>query len=234
MPPVPMFGKAVQLEWLSSTLIVFFTVWSINLFNFMDGIDGIASLEAITVALGGALIWSLAGHSTSWWLALLLAACVCGFLVLNFPPARIFMGDAGSGFLGFAVAVLALWCGSEHPHLFWAWLILLGCFMVDASTTLVRRVRRGERFYVAHRSHAYQFASRRFSSHLRVSLAVAALNLAWLLPWALAVALRWVDGLLAVGLAYAPLIGLAFYFKAGDRAGQELASLAEATARAEA
>jgi Fuc2NAc and GlcNAc transferase len=81
-----------------------------KLFNFMDGIDGIASVEAVAVALGGALVWWLAGEGTGWILALVFAACVAGFLIWNFPPARIFMGDAGSGFLGFAIGALSLWC----------------------------------------------------------------------------------------------------------------------------
>ena len=220
LPRVPMFGFDVDLGWLGGLLALVFTVWSINLFNFMDGIDGIASIEAITVALGGALVWWLGGSTAQWPIAVVFAACALGFLMLNYPPARIFMGDAGSGFLGFVVASLALWCGTEGAHLYWSWFILMGCFMVDATTTLVRRVRRGERFYVAHRSHAYQFASRLFRSHQRVSLAVALLNLLWLLPWSLAVALRWIDGLVALGLAYAPLVALAFHFKAGDRAAQ--------------
>ena len=76
--------------------------------------------------------------------------------------ARIFMGDAGSGFLGCMVATLALWSSHTAAHLFWSWFILGGCFMVDATVTLVRRVARGERFNVAHRSHAYQYAARRY------------------------------------------------------------------------
>jgi Fuc2NAc and GlcNAc transferase len=223
LPPVPVFGFDVPLGLAGAVLGVLFIVWSINLFNFMDGIDGIASIEAITVMLGGAWVWWLAGNSGQWQAAVLLAACTAGFLAWNYPPARIFMGDAGSGFLGLMVAAFALWCGSETPRLFWAWLVLYGVFMVDATTTLVRRVRRGERFYEAHRSHAYQYASRKHGSHERVSLGVGLINVLWLLPMASLIAIGWLDGLLGVLVAYAPLVGLAFRYKAGDRRAQAAA-----------
>lgn len=220
IPDVPAFGTAVPLGLIGYAIALAYLVWSINLFNFMDGIDGIAGIELITVMAGGALVWALAGVGSGWTAAILLAACVAGFLVLNFPPARIFMGDAGSGFLGLVIAALGLWCGRDRPMLFWSWFILYGCFMVDATTTLVRRVRRGEVFHEAHRSHAYQYASRLCGSHRTVTLAVGIINLCWLLPWAVAVALGRIDGLLATVLAYAPLVALAFHFRAGDRRAQ--------------
>jgi Fuc2NAc and GlcNAc transferase len=118
------------------------------------------------------------------------------------------------------VALLALWCGQSAPLLFWSWFILIGCFMVDATTTLVRRVRRREKFFEAHRSHAYQYASRRAGRHLPVTLACGAINLLWLLPLAAAVALGRLDGTLGVVIAYAPLVWLAFRYKAGDPTAQ--------------
>jgi Fuc2NAc and GlcNAc transferase len=214
---MPLLGVIVDLGWAGPALCGLFLLWMINLFNFMDGIDGIASVEAITVTLGGALLWWLTGTGGGVVLAPVFAACVAGFLLWNFPPARIFMGDAGSGFLGLIVALLALWCGQATPALFWSWFILLGCFMVDATTTLLRRVRRGDKFHQAHRSHAYQHASRLLGGHLPVTLACGAINLIWLLPVATAVALGWLDGVAGVGVAYAPLVWLAYHFKAGAR-----------------
>jgi len=92
--------------------------------------------------------------------------------------------------------------------------------MVDATTTLIRRVLRGERFYQAHRHHAFQYAARKHRSHKAVSLSVLAINTLWLLPVAVAVALQWLDGSVGVALAYSPLLWLAFRYKAGDREAQ--------------
>ena len=222
VPSVPVFGVVIDLSYAGPVLCGLYVVWMVNLFNFMDGIDGIASVEAITTTLSGALLWWLAGSGTGWSVALLFAACVAGFLIWNFPPAKIFMGDAGSGFLGLMVALLSLWCGRSTPALFWSWFILIGFFMVDATTTLVRRVRRGERFFEAHRAHAYQYAARRVGGHLAVTLACGVINVFWLLPMAAAVAMGRLDGLLGVALAYAPLVWLAFRYKAGDRGAQEV------------
>ena len=221
IPPVTLFGVVVNLSYAGPMLCALYLVWMINLFNFMDGIDGIASVEAITTSLGGALLWWLAGSGNGWVVAVVFASCVAGFLIWNFPPAKIFMGDAGSGFLGLMVALLSLWCAQATPVLFWSWFILIGCFMVDATTTLVRRVRRGERFFDAHRAHAYQYASRRVGRHLPVTLACGAINLLWLLPLAALVAMGKLDGVVGVLIAYAPLVGLAFHFRAGDSAAQD-------------
>ena len=222
IPPVPVLGYDINLGWFGLTLAAVYLVWMVNLYNFMDGIDAIAGIEAITVSFGGALCWWLATGTPHWHLPVLFAACVAGFLVWNYPPAKIFMGDAGSGFIGMVLGLFSLWTAQQATQVFWCWFILLGGFMVDATTTLVRRVRRGEKFNVAHRSHAYQYAARRLGSHKKVSLAFAAINLLWLLPFALLVALTLLDGVLATMLAYAPLVWLAFRFKAGDRSAQEI------------
>ena len=99
--------------------------------------------------------------------------------------------------------------------MFWSWVILLGVFVVDATVTLVRRVTRGERFYEAHRNHAYQHAAIRHGSHMRVTMAVGFINVCGLLPVALLVAMGWLDGLLGVMVAYTPLIVLSVRLKAG-------------------
>ncbi|MBC7684994.1 MAG: hypothetical protein H7176_07165 [Bdellovibrionales bacterium] len=147
---------------------------------------------------------------------------LCGLYLVWMINLFNFMGGIdGSGFLGLMVALLSLWCGQATPALFWAWFILIGCFMVDATTTLVRRVRRGERFHEAHRSHAYQYAARQFGAHRPVTLAVGAINLLWLLPIAVALGLGWFDGVAGLAIAYVPLLWLAFRFKAGIRTAQE-------------
>lgn len=216
LPPLTLLGWQVDLGWLGGVLAAVYLVWLLNLYNFMDGIDGIASIEAITVCLGAASLYSLAGLGGNAVLPLLLAAAVAGFLFWNFPPARIFMGDAGSGFLGIVLGGLSLQAAWLAPELLWCWLILLGVFIVDATYTLGRRLLRGDKVYEAHRSHAYQFASRQFGRHLPVTLAVAALNLGWLLPIAFCVARLGLDGAVGVLLAYIPLILLAVRFRAGQ------------------
>lgn len=221
LPPVHVFGFTLELGWLGHVLAAVYLVWLLNLYNFMDGIDGIASVEAICVCLGGALLLALLGLANSAqpagiFAVLLLAAAVAGFLFWNFPPARIFMGDAGSGFLGITLGVLSLQAAWVAPQLLWSWLILLGVFIVDATFTLLRRLLRGDKVYEAHRSHAYQYASRRAGRHLPVTLAVACLNLIWLLPIALWVGLGGLDGFAGVLIAYAPLVCLALKFNAGE------------------
>lgn len=220
LPPLPFFGHALELGWLGYPLGALYLVWLLNLYNFMDGIDGIASIEAVCVCLGGALLHLWLDDAGSAMPVLLLAAAVAGFLFWNFPPARIFMGDAGSGFLGIALGILSLHAAWQAPQLLWSWLILLGVFIVDATWTLLRRLLRGEKLYQAHRSHAYQRAARMHGGHLPVSLSVGILNLCWLLPLALAVGLGHLDGLAGVLLAWAPLLWLAVRYQAG--AAQEV------------
>jgi Fuc2NAc and GlcNAc transferase len=216
LPPVELFGVHVDMGWAGHVLAAFYLVWLLNLYNFMDGIDGIASVEAISACLGACLLYWLAGLESLMWGTLFLAASVAGFLYWNFPPAKIFMGDAGSGFLGIVLGGLSLQAAWVSAPMLWAWLILLGVFIVDATFTLFRRLLRGDKVYEAHRSHAYQFASRRFRKHLPVTIAVGVINLFWLLPIALCVTRFGLDGALGVILAYVPLIALAMKFRAGN------------------
>lgn len=216
LPPFTIFGLGLDLGWGGSMLAAVYLVWLLNLYNFMDGIDGIASIEAISVCVGVAVLYSLSGLEQYAVLPTVLAAAVAGFLVWNFPPAKIFMGDAGSGFLGIVLGGLSLQAAWISPELLWCWLILLGVFIVDATFTLIRRLLRGDKVYEAHRSHAYQFASRTFGRHLPVTLAVAVLNLCWLLPIAFCVARLGLDGAVGVVLAYIPLVLLAMRFRAGQ------------------
>lgn len=216
LPPLSFMGLSVDLGVLGQVLAAFYLVWLLNLYNFMDGIDGIASVEAVTVCLGISLLYFCGGFVQLLWSPLILAAATLGFLVWNFPPARIFMGDAGSGFLGIILGVLSIQAAWVSSQLFWAWLILLGVFVVDATVTLIRRLVRGDKVYEAHRSHAYQFAARRHGKHLPVTLAVGLINMLWLLPVAAWVVLRGGDGLTGVLIGYVPLIVLAFGFKAGQ------------------
>lgn len=213
--PVVLFGLRLDAQWIVVVLGALYLVWMLNLYNFMDGIDGIASVEAITVCLSACAIYWLMGYSALILPPMMLALATVGFLLWNFPPARIFMGDAGSGFIGFMLGLLSLVAAWTAPELLWVWLILLGVFIVDATFTLGRRLSRGEKVYEAHRSHAYQFASRKAGKHLPVTVAVGLINIFWLLPIAVSVAVFNIDGAVGVIVAYAPLIALAIRFQAG-------------------
>src|SRR5574338_32021 len=216
LPAITVLGISVELGWVGHVLAAIYLVWVLNLYNFMDGIDGIASVEALCVCLGGACLYLLIDRAALAVPPVVLACAVAGFLYWNFPPARIFMGDAGSGFLGIVLGALSLQAAWVAPQLLWSWIILLGVFIVDATWTLLRRLLRGDRVYEAHRSHAYQFASRHYGRHLPVTLAVGAINLLWLLPMAFLVGAGRLDGLAGVLVAYLPLAAIAVKFHAGE------------------
>src|SRR5207253_813322 len=154
-------------------------LWLLNLFNFMDGIDGIAAGEAVFVSLSVAAAALASGSGDrSVWLAFIVAGAALGFLRWNWPPARIFMGDVGSGFLGFMLGSLSIIAHQKWRVPVSVPLILLGVFVADATTTLLCRIFRGEKWYASHRSHAYQRLSQRFGAHGPVTFLVMLVNVA--------------------------------------------------------
>ena len=158
----------------------------LNLFNFMDGIDGIAAAEAVFLMGGGVLLSGISGTGAQTSNgAIVIGAASLGFLVWNWAPAKIFMGDVGSGYLGYVIAVLAIASARDNPTALLSWLILGGVFFCDTTVALARRLVRGEHLSQAHRSHAYQRLARRWQSHGRVTGAVLAIDVCWLLPCAL-------------------------------------------------
>jgi glycosyltransferase WbpL len=216
LPPVNFGIASVNLGIAGSVAAVIFLVWFLNLYNFMDGIDGIASVEAISVMTfaAGLVGWQDADPATLF-LLLVVAAAVAGFLVWNWPPARMFMGDAGSGFLGFCIGAIAWTTIVTGRFSIWFWLILLGAFIVDATVTLLRRWLRGARLAQAHRSHAYQRLSRRYRSHLKITLGVLGVNVFWLDPIAFLAAARPAFGSLLTLVAWLPLVVVAWRCGAG-------------------
>lgn len=182
-------------------------LWLLNLFNFMDGIDGLAAMEAVFVTLAAAFILlCLAGWSREVRLLVLLAMSCLGFLAWNWPPAKIFMGDAGSGFLGYILGVAAVLTVQAGVLTLPVWLILLATFWVDATLTLLGRLWQGERWWEAHSRHAYQRAARRYGAHKTVTFGVLAINIFWLLPMAFLVAARPAVGWPLVPVAVLPLV----------------------------
>lgn len=215
MPSIAFLGMTLPTNLVVDMIAVIYLVWLLNLYNFMDGIDGIAGLEAVSVCLSASVIYWLSGHNSLIELPMILAACVGGFLFWNFPPARIFMGDAGSGFLGFVLGILSVQAACVSGVYFWCWLILLGVFIVDATYTLLRRACIGAKIYEAHRSHAYQRAATIFCRHLPVTLLVCMINLFWLCPIAMLVSLGYLDGCVGFLIAYVPLTIMTIKLKAG-------------------
>ncbi len=144
----------------------------VNVWNFMDGIDGLATSQALLVALGYAL---LVTPGVVGWLALALVGACLGFLPFNVPKARVFLGDVGSGALGYLLAALLAWTYLQHPDPFRAPMLLLPltAFLVDASLTLLTRIVDGQRWWTPHTRHAYQQWARRLRAHLPVTLAYA-------------------------------------------------------------
>ncbi|MGD2119016.1 MAG: glycosyltransferase family 4 protein [Chromatiales bacterium] len=222
----------LNTSWVLFPLAILLLVWLLNLFNFMDGIDGIASVEALFVALAMLVLADNSGVDDQTFVVslLLLSAAVAGFLVWNWPSAKIFMGDVGSSFLGFVLAALGLYAVARGWLNLWSVLILFGLFLVDASFTLIRRMLRGERWYEAHRSHAYQKVSRllassyasnmdamvaRQQSHRKLCYAVSLMNILWLFPFA------WMSikfekyAFLIMLVAFLPIILLVWKYDAG-------------------
>jgi Fuc2NAc and GlcNAc transferase len=203
----PAFSELVVWNGLLVFGVAFTMLWTLNLYNFMDGIDGIAALQAVLACCGAALVsWVFGQHGGYALVCLLLASAHAGFLAWNWPPARLFMGDAGSVPTGFLVAALALWGAVQGLINPLCWLVLLAGFIADSSLTLLQRIRAGQDFTQPHRQHAYQRLSRHWDSHLRVDVVLAVINIFWLIPLACAIQ-AWPElGLFLVLLAYLPLV----------------------------
>jgi Fuc2NAc and GlcNAc transferase len=213
--------------WFSRTLIYAFLllviVWWINLFNFMDGIDGLAGMQTIFMLLAGAALLVLlrpevvADPIIIWMLC--VAGGTVGFMFLNWAPAKIFMGDVGSIYLAFMLLSFGLLSiRTEMISVAMGlsmWAILGATFATDSTITLITRMLTNKRWHEAHRTHLYQRLSRRFGGHRSVTLLYLAVNLLWLLPlaylctqnpqWSVALAV----------LAYLPLMAVAIGFRAG-------------------
>lgn len=133
-----------------------FLVWLVNLYNFMDGMDGFAAGMAVIGFGTFAVLGGFAGSDSFTTLSLVIAAAAGGFLLVNFPPARIFMGDVGSSLLGLFAAALSLWANREGIFPLWVGILVFSPFIVDATVTLLRRAVAGERVWQAHKTHFYQ------------------------------------------------------------------------------
>ncbi len=136
---------------------IFITVlWAINHFNFMDGIDGFCALQAIFLMVSYAILFGLYGATFYQSFCLILMSSLIGFLFFNFPPARLFMGDVGSASLGLITFCVALIAQQKYHIPILYWFMLNGLFLFDATSTLIRRVIKKEKWSMPHKKHAYQ------------------------------------------------------------------------------
>lgn len=178
-------GETYSALWVAAFLLLTLAgTWWVNLFNFMDGIDGIAGQQALTMLVSAmATIWINAETlSPLWWMMAAVAISTLSFLIFNWPPARIFMGDVGSTFLAFMILCFALVSMASGWMALPQWLLLASFFAADATLTLLVRFFRHENVTQAHRSHGYQRLSRLLGGALPVTAAVATFNLVVVLP----------------------------------------------------
>ncbi len=206
--PLPISGS------LKDLFFILFIVWFINLYNFMDGINGIASAQAIYFFSSLAAL-SILIPEMSHEIYLGYSAIFFGFLLWNFPKPRIFLGDVGSGSIGVFIAVNIISISSIDPNLFWISLILMSIFIVDTTFTLLVRILLRQSFHQAHNSHVYQKSALALNSHTLVTLMIVFFNTAVILPLiAVFLIFGWNLFYLVLGI-YIFLASLAFYLKAG-------------------
>lgn len=210
------FGLFVVSNQLTlSVMGIFALVWLLNLYNFMDGIDGIATAELLFVNVMSLFLVINSNDQLIGLISSILLFSGAGFLVWNWPPAKIFLGDVGSNFIGFVLGIVALISMKYEIFTVWTWFILLGVFVVDTAVTLIVRILRGDNWYEGHASHAYQNAARRYKSHAKVTIRVIGVNCLWLAPMAWLSVQRPVSGPLLCLIALSPLVFLALKLEAG-------------------
>jgi len=166
---IELFFIVIENPFITNIFAFLTIVWFINLYNFLDGIDGYAGSEAVFLGVAGFLLFG-GSHF------LVLIAAVLGFLVWNWHKAKIFMGDVGSTLLGYNVAIFTIYYANGEPSGMWIWIILFGLFWFDATLTLFRRKLKREKLSQAHRKHAYQRLTQAGWSHSKVTLYALAVN----------------------------------------------------------
>jgi Fuc2NAc and GlcNAc transferase len=205
LAPIDLGFAVVNLGMFGHVALLVALVWFYNLFNFIDGIDGMASSATIFICAAMGAVLFFQGEPTLSMILVLLGVSSAGFLAFNWPPARMFLGESGSSFMGCiisAVFVESLWHNSSS---LWSWLIVGGFYFADTTLTTGVRLLKVPGWYRPHRSHAYQNLARTWNSHRRVLLLVIGINFLWLLPLLL-LSLHfasWAMGLTV--LAYVPL-----------------------------
>ena len=210
-------GPLLSIDWIPVLVAIpvtaLFLVWMVNAYNFMDGIDGMAVSGAVFVSGAITLVLLLTnGDSEFFSVFVLFLASISTFLFFNWPPASIFMGDSGSAFLGYIFGALILFTVKSGDISIWTWLIVFGYFFADTTVTLLMRIILVKKWYLPHRSHAYQNLARITGSHLKVTGGVVLYNVVWILPLTIWSVMKPEMALFAVVLAIAPSIVFAFKY----------------------
>ncbi len=183
-------GVPPILHQLGVLLALLGIVWCINFYNFMDGIDGLAGSEGVFVAVSAGITLSYLGTGQITLVFGFLTFAIAGFTLWNWPPAKIFLGDVGSGYLGYVFAVLGLYTINIKLLPLSFWCVISAVFLWDSTFTLLYRIYDGKKWYSAHREHAYQQLIAHGFSHQFTTIAVSIINICFLLPLALAI-LHW-------------------------------------------
>jgi Fuc2NAc and GlcNAc transferase len=216
------FSQAVEISFLpnwpllTTAFCILFIAWFINLYNFMDGCDGLATSVGMVGAGLISLLSYLSGHVDLATIYLILAYSLAGFLVFNWHPAKVFMGDAGAYYLGYVFGALALVSKMYYDSSLYIHLIILGLFVVDATWTLFRRALRGERVFNAHRQHAFQKLIKKGWGHARVTSLYVLITVLWLFPMAAFCMAYPTLGFTFLVVAYLPIFGFVLYMRAGE------------------
>ncbi|MCB2199318.1 glycosyltransferase family 4 protein [bacterium] len=213
------FPRALEVTGpVAITFVMLYVIWNINSYNFMDGIDGLAGGQAVFMGVTAGSIATFNGNPTLGMVYYLMAASSLGFLRWNWQPAKIFMGDMGSTFIGVTLAVLGIWGKVTSTVPLTAFLILMAVFYTDTTYTVIRKVFERDNPTKTHRDFAFHHAIRKGYSHAKVTGGIMLINFSWLLPLAvLAVLLRSNWSIVPLALAYLPLLYSAVYLKAGQR-----------------
>jgi Fuc2NAc and GlcNAc transferase len=246
---VLIFSDFPEIQFLSYTFIdantskifgIIFLVWLTNLYNFMDGIDGLATIQGIFILFSYiflVLILDPVSMNSDakiffYYSTIILFSSLFGFLFYNFPNSSIFMGDAGSSFLGFFLGSLGIYAAANNWISFWTLIIIWSMFIVDATVTLLIRIYNRDKWYQAHRSHAYQKLTIIFSekldsrfeksiarakSHRRVCSIYFLINLFWVLPLSFLSIKYYQYGFIIALVCFCPLIISSIIIGAGKR-----------------
>jgi Fuc2NAc and GlcNAc transferase len=205
-----------DIEWVAIGFCLLFIAWSINLYNFMDGADGVAASTGMVGASLMAVVAYFHGAPAIAMIYVLVAYCLAGFLVFNWAPAQIFMGDTGSYFLGFVFASLALISKVNASVSIYSHIIIFGFFIFDATYTLFRRALRRERLFSPHKMFLFHKLIAKGWSHSKVATFYAAVIIVWLFPLSSLAATFGPWGMAFVFIAYLPILLFAIYHKAGE------------------